>query len=213
MASRQRRELSNADWENLCVLLQRARYEGRVSEALMEANVVAPSQLPLRPASKTKAKAKPKARQMVFNGGHAASSEASSTTETDASKRLAPDGGFTAAGLPEDVAEELLELPEDFMDGFAVVEELLSFPEMAWLGGMPHPPAIPLGNWRRLQYDDIEERIPLPKGIESTRAWGATEVWCCPNFVESTHLSRLWKMHSMAIAKQSNIGALSKGNT
>ena len=148
MASRQRRELNSAEWENLCVLLQRARYEGRVSEALMEANVVAPSQLPLRPASKTKAKAKPKARQMVFNGGHAAFSEAASTTETgamtDASKRLAPDGGLTAADLPEDVAEELLELPEDFMDGFAVVEEPLPFPEMAWLGGMVHPPAIPL---------------------------------------------------------------------
>ena len=116
MASRQRRELSNADWENLCVLLQRARYEGRVSEALMEANVVAPSQLPLRPASKTKAKAKPKARQMAFNGGQLQPQPASSTTETgamtDASKRLAPDGGFTAADLPEDVAEELLELPD-----------------------------------------------------------------------------------------------------
>lgn len=95
---------------------------------------------------------------------------------TDASKRLAPDGGFTAADLPEDVAEELLELPEDFRDGFAVVEEPLPFPEMAWLGGMTHPPAIPLDNWRRLQYDEIDERIPLPKGIDSTRAWGATEV-------------------------------------
>ena len=100
MASRQRRELSNSDWENLCVLLQRARYEGRVSEALMEANVVAPSQLPLRPAPKTKAKAKPKAGQVVYNGEPPASASASSTMETsamtDASKRLAPDGGFTA---------------------------------------------------------------------------------------------------------------------
>ena len=49
---------------------------------------------------------------------------------TDASKRLAPDGGFTAADLPEDVAEELLELPEDFRDGFAVVEEPLPFCSM-----------------------------------------------------------------------------------
>ena len=159
MAYRPQKDLTNAEWEHLCGLLQRARYEGRVSGALMEANVVAPSQLPLR---KCKAKAKPKSRQMVHRDE---SSVASSVVETvagamtDASKRLAPDGRFTMDDLPDDVAYELYELPEDLADGFSVVEEPLV--RELWMQPHIETPPQPTG-MGYLSYDDVDERIQLP---------------------------------------------------
>ena len=159
------------------MLLQRARHEGRVSEALMEANVVAPAQLPLRPGMKAKAKAKPKARSGYRLGStDGESSAVGGGAMTDASKRLAPDDGF----LDEELQEELFDLPEEFLgsDGFSVIEEpmirdFMGFHEATIPPTMSPAPVLGMGY---LSYDNIDERIALPQGVESTRAWGATEI-------------------------------------
>ena len=141
----------------------------------MEANIVTPSQLPLRPSgavSKSKAKPKPKSRQLVHRDESVASSAMGTGGMSDATKRLAPDDGFglTMDDLPDDVACELFEL---LHDGFSVVEEPLV--RELWLQPPMEAPPQPTG-MGYLNYDDVDERIELPVGVESTRSWGATEI-------------------------------------
>ena len=149
----------NLPWHGMCFAAE--GYEGRVSEALMEANVVAPTQLPLRPGSKAKAKAKPMVRQMVHRDEVPAASffTTDAGAMTDASKRLAPDGGFTAADIPDDVAYEMFELQGAgrwlFCDRGA---SPFSIQGMAH-----HSPLTPLVAWQRLEYTDVDERIPPPQ--------------------------------------------------
>lgn len=83
---------------------------------------------------------------------------------TDASKRLTPDGGFTASDLPDDVAYELFELPKDLADGFSLVEErILRDP---WFQ-QPILPAPTVPNWEHVNYEEIR----LMRGFHFPKAW------------------------------------------
>ena len=157
--------MQSRDWDELRRLMSIARQQNLLGEALQ-----AVEQGPLAPIPRAKPKAKAKcAAAMSGGGGTGGIMDAVSGGMTDASKRRVPDHDEDW----EPVEQEPLTSAAD-VAAFLEANNVMPVPWNPMDGGLSIPV---VSQWfPEIDYENVDQRIPLPKGVASGRDWGTTVV-------------------------------------
>ena len=155
--------MQSRDWDELRRLMSIARQQNLLGEALQ-----AVEQAPLAPIPR--AKPKPKAKSMAALSCRAGTGGAGTGGMTDGSKR----------GLRDDDEDwEAVEGQEPLSStadvaAFLEANNVVPVPWDPMDGGLSIPV---VSQWfPEIDYDNVDQRIPLPKGVASGRDWGSTVV-------------------------------------
>ena len=157
--------MQSRDWDELRRLMSIARQQNLLGEALQ-----AVEQGPLAPIPRTKPKAKAKCAAAMSGGaGTGGIMDAVSGGMTDASKRRVPDDDEDW----EAVEQEPLTSAAD-VAAFLEANNVTPVPWNRMDGGLSIPV---VSQWfPEIDYENVDQRIPLPKGVASGRDWGTTVV-------------------------------------
>ena len=155
--------MQSRDWDELRRLMSIARQQNLLGEALQ-----AVEQAPLAPIPR--AKPKPKAKSMAALSCGAGTGGAGTGGMTDASKRRLPDDDEDWEAVE---GQEPLSSTAD-VAAFLEANNVAPVPWDPMDGGLSIPV---VRQWfPEIDYDNVEQRIPLPKGVASGRDWGSTVV-------------------------------------
>ena len=155
--------MQSRDWDELRRLMSIARQQNLLGEALQ-----AVEQGPLAPIPR--AKPKPKAKSMVALSCGAGTGGAGTGGMTDASKRRLPDDDEDWEAVE---GQEPLSSTAD-VAAFLEANNVMPVPWEPMDGGLSIPV---VSQWfAEIDYENVDQRIPLPKGVSSGPEWGSTVV-------------------------------------
>ena len=157
--------MQSRDWDELRRLMSIARQQNLLGEALQ-----AVEQGPLAPIPRAKPKAKAKCAAAMSGGAGSGGMDSALGGMTDASKRRVPDDDEDWEAV--EGQEPLISAAE--VAAFLEANNAVPVPWDPMDGGLSIPV---VSEWfPEIDYENVDQRIPLPKGVASGRDWGSTVV-------------------------------------